>query len=71
MQACSLHCAGNGLNFLFAPIVTLATERGCRRRAAAGASAGVLNVVETRIRVRWRDLCTLLLQHACASAGPV
>lgn len=51
-QACSLQCAGNGLSFLFAPIVTLATEWGRQRRCPSAASAGVLNVVETRIRVQ-------------------
>lgn len=50
-QACSLCCAGTGLNHLCAPIVTLATERSLFRGGAPAASAGVLNVVETRIKV--------------------
>ena len=51
VQACSLSCMGTGLNHLCAPIVTLASERSLYRRSAPAASAGVLNVVETWIKV--------------------
>ncbi len=52
-QGCSLRCTGTGLNHLFAPLVTLATLPALHGNGLpAKGGAGVLTVIETKIRVR-------------------
>lgn len=52
MQGCNLRCTGTGLSHLFAPLVTLATLQAHHSRGVpAAAGAGVLTVIETKIRV--------------------
>ncbi len=52
MQGCNLRCTGTGLSHLFAPLVTFATLQAPHSRGVpAAAGAGVLTVVETKIRV--------------------
>ncbi|CAL8467109.1 g6645 [Coccomyxa elongata] len=51
VEGCNLRCTGTGLSHLFAPLVTLATLQAPHSRGVpAAAGAGVLTVVETKIR---------------------
>lgn len=51
VEGCNLRCTGTGLSHLFAPLVTLATLQARHsREVSAAAGAGVLTVVETKIR---------------------
>ncbi|EIE26770.1 hypothetical protein COCSUDRAFT_59281 [Coccomyxa subellipsoidea C-169] len=51
VEGCSLRCTGTGLNHLFAPLVTLATLPALHGNGLpAKGGAGVLTVIETKIR---------------------
>lgn len=51
MQGCSLSCKGTGLNHLFSPIITRASRGRPADWLPQAASHGILQVVETKIRV--------------------